>query len=97
MILSGSEMQEENGRRPYPLPDSQSVLGHFVLRVTRPENPFEPHVHEEDELWYIQGGQAALTLGDGEERVGAGDLIVIPPNVRHGLRTESEVTWICLA
>lgn len=97
MILRASEMDEENGRRPYPLPGNHSVLEHFVHRVTWPDTPFEPHTHAEDELWYVERGEGILALGDEEHRVGPGDLIVIRPDVRHGLRTETEVVWVCMA
>ena len=92
MLIKRSDIRESNGRRPYPLPESHKVLNHFVVRVTRPENPFEPHV-----LWYVQDGEGMVSLGGREETVKAGDLVVIPPGVEHGLRTESRVTWLCMA
>ena len=97
MILRGRDLPEENRRKPYPLPKECGVLQHFVQRVTLPDNPFEPHRHEGAELWYIQDGEAILTLDGDEHRVESGDLIVLLPNVEHGLRTDSRVTWICMA
>lgn len=43
-----------------------------------------------------QGGQALVSLDGEEQAVEGGDLIVIHPQVDHGLRTESQATWICL-
>jgi mannose-6-phosphate isomerase-like protein (cupin superfamily) len=97
MILRASDIHEANGRRAYPLPSGHGVLRHFVTRITLPDNPFAPHAHAEPEVWYIQEGEALLSLGDAEERVAAGDLVVIEPHIRHGLRTRSRVKWVCMA
>ena len=97
MIIRGAELPSENGRTPYPLPRNDLPLEHFVMRVTTPDNPFEPHQHEESELWYVARGEGLVFL-DGEEHVvREGDLIVLTSGVIHGLHTESEVTWICPA
>jgi mannose-6-phosphate isomerase-like protein (cupin superfamily) len=96
MVLRKSSIEEVNGRRPYPLGDRQVSIGHFVARTTTPENPFSPHEHEKPEMWYIAEGKALVTLDNVEEQVEAGDLVVIDPWVKHGLRTNSQVVWICL-
>jgi len=96
MVIKGSELIEENGRRPYPLGDFRITLQHFVVRVTKPDNPFGPHKHEQPELWYVIDGQAIVSLDGREQNAVGKDLIVIQPWVEHGLRTESQVTWICL-
>ena len=97
MVIKGSELPCENGRRPYPLPESGVPLEHFVMRVTTPDNPFTPHKHEQAELWYVARGEGLLYLDGTEQAVREGDLIVLTSGVEHGLRTETEVTWICLA
>ena len=97
MILKSQGVPvSEDGRKPYPLGGRTVEVKHFVVRVTLPDNPFGPHSHEQPELWYIIDGQALVKLGQEEYPVGPGDLVVIDPNVAHGLRTESEATWICL-
>ena len=101
MIIRSSSLPEENGRKPYPVPPG-STTGwddpgwHFVIRITRPENPFAPHKHEGTEMWFILEGNAQLSLDGTEHPVTAGDLIVPEPWSEHGLRTESEVRWICM-
>jgi mannose-6-phosphate isomerase-like protein (cupin superfamily) len=96
MIVKGSDLEMVNGRKPYPLGDSQVVVKHWVIRVTTPETPFGPHKHEQPELWYLLEGEALVRLGQDERRVAHGDLVVIEPWVEHGLRAETEATWICL-
>jgi quercetin dioxygenase-like cupin family protein len=96
MIIRGSEIQAHKGRKPYELGGQQVVAKHFVARTTTPDNPFEPHRHEQPELWYILEGQAMVRLGEDEQVVSGGDLIVIEPWVDHGLRTADRAVWICL-
>ncbi len=96
MILRSRNMPAAGGRKPYPLEGRQIVTKHFVVRETTPENPFGPHKHEQPELWFIISGQALVKLGEEEEAVEPGDLIVIDPWEEHGLRTTGQATWICL-
>jgi len=96
MIIRGNEIQTPGGRRPYLLEGREILVKHFVERVTTPDNPFKPHEHEQPELWYIISGEARLTLDGQEHTVSGGDLVVIDPWIDHGLRTESQVTWLCL-
>jgi mannose-6-phosphate isomerase-like protein (cupin superfamily) len=96
MIIKAKGLKEENGRRPYPLRWQELVCKHFVVRVTTPDNPFEPHQHDQREMWFIIKGEALVSLDGAESPVETGDLIELAPWVEHGLRTESEVTWICL-
>lgn len=86
----------DTGRKPYPLEGREVMVKHFVTRITHPDNPFGPHKHEQPELWYVIDGQAWVKLGDQEHAAEAGDLVIIDPWVEHGLRTESQATWICL-
>ncbi|GAB4562969.1 MAG: hypothetical protein Kow0047_11430 [Anaerolineae bacterium] len=96
MILRGQDIPVTNGRKPYEIESYQAPVRHFVVRITTPDTPFRPHRHEQPELWYIIEGQATLTLNGEDHPVQGGDLIVLEPWVEHGLRTDSQVTWICL-
>jgi mannose-6-phosphate isomerase-like protein (cupin superfamily) len=101
MIVRGSELSEECGRKPYPIA-SGATAGwgetgwHFVIRTTTPSNPFGPHKHEGTEMWFILEGKAILSLDGQEHPVAAGDLIQLKPWSKHGLRTASRVRWICM-
>lgn len=83
-------------RIDYRVGELQDKISHFVVRVTTPENPFVPHQHEGWEFWYIIEGEAVVTLDGQETTVGEGDLMVLPPWTKHGLRTDDRVRWICL-
>ena len=96
MITRGSSLPAKNGRKPYPLSCDDVVVRHWVIRETTPDNPFEPHKHAQRELWFIMDGSALLSLDGQDNPVGKGDLIELAPWVEHGLRTEGQVTWLCL-
>ena len=101
MIIRGVHLSEKEGRKPYPVPRGATAGWdhpgwHFVIRTTTPENPFKPHKHEGNEMWFILEGEALLSLDRIESPVTAGDLIVLEPWSEHGLRTETWVRWICM-
>jgi mannose-6-phosphate isomerase-like protein (cupin superfamily) len=96
MLIRGADVPEQGSRRSYPVAGRQAVLHHFAVRVTTPDNPFGPHTHEGEELWYIIDGEATASVGGEELAVAAGDLLILPSGVEHGLRTDRRVTWICL-
>ena len=101
MIIRGSELTEEKGRKPYPLAPGATAGWdkpdwHFVIRRTTPDNPFAPHKHDGVELWFILDGEAQVALDGREYSVTAGDLIQLEPWCEHGLRTETEARWICM-
>jgi mannose-6-phosphate isomerase-like protein (cupin superfamily) len=96
MIVRASDTETEDGRKPYPLEGLKVEVGHFVVRVTTPDNPFRPHKHERPELWFIIDGQAVVTLDGKDDAVTARDLIAIEPWVEHGLYAEHRAEWICL-
>lgn len=45
------------------------------------------HRHEPPELYYITKGKGLMSIGGVEREVAAGDVIFIPGNVEHGIRT----------
>ena len=97
MITRASELSESGiGRKVYPLTSSEIAVRHLVTRVTQPDSPFRPHKHQGRELWFILEGQAIVSLDGREHAVEAGDLIELAPWVEHGLRTDSQVKWICI-
>ena len=97
MVIKGVNDESVQGRVFYPLgEDLDLTVNHFVVRTTTPDNPFEPHEHEESELWFILEGRGELELGEEVHAVGAGDLVRLDPWVRHGLRTASQIRWVCL-
>ncbi|KAF2227147.1 RmlC-like cupin domain-containing protein [Elsinoe ampelina] len=56
-----------------------------------------PHAHQQAEVYHILSGKGAVTLGEGEREVNAGDVVYIPGDERHGIRNLSEkeeLTWM---
>lgn len=96
MIIKGSALQEVNYRTDYGVGRLQDKIGHFVVRVTTPANPFGPHKHDGVEFWYILEGQGTVSIDGQESAVEPGDLVVLLPWTNHGLTTQSRVRWICL-
>lgn len=96
MIIRDSEIPEVGGRKGYPIAGQQSILHHLAVRITTLDKPFKPHRHEAEEIWYIIEGTALVELDGQEHAVAAGDLIILKPWVEHGLRSETQVKWICL-
>ena len=101
MIIRGSDLPEENGRKPYPITpgatDGWDNPGwHFVIRTTTPDNPFAPHKHDGTEMWFILEGEAVLYLDGKDHRLKAGDLVELEPWSTHGLRTDTRVRWLCM-
>jgi mannose-6-phosphate isomerase-like protein (cupin superfamily) len=96
VLIKGSSLKEENGRRPYPLEGCGFPLIHFVVRTTLPDNPFIPHKHENREVWYVLSGEGFYFENGTEQRVEGTDIMIIEPWDEHGLRTETRIEWICL-
>jgi quercetin dioxygenase-like cupin family protein len=43
-----------------------------------------PHVHPYVEIFVIEAGQGRYQIGDGTIDAGAGDIVLVPPNLPHG-------------
>ncbi|HXO09940.1 MAG TPA: cupin domain-containing protein [Solirubrobacteraceae bacterium] len=49
-----------------------------------------PHSHPTHEFYYVTSGRGVMTIADEEREVRQGDLVYIPPDVTHSLRTVSD-------
>ena len=96
MIIKGVGDSSRPGRTAYPLDGFSVPTDHFVIRETTPETPFDPHRHENAELWFIVDGRATVSLDGKDHAVETGDLIRLDPWVTHGLSTTGKVRWICI-
>ncbi len=96
-IIKGKDIPvQANGRQPYDLAGRKLPIEHFVVRHTTPDNPFKSHAHEASEAWFILDGEGIVSLDGEEYPVEKGDLILLEPWVAHGLRTERQMTWVCI-
>jgi quercetin dioxygenase-like cupin family protein len=54
-----------------------------------------PHSHPTHEFYFMMSGEGTMTIGGDRREVKPGDLIYIPPDSVHSLRTTSEVPVRC--
>jgi quercetin dioxygenase-like cupin family protein len=60
------------------------------LYCVAPGQSQKPHTHaDQDKIYYVLEGAGRFSLGDTEERVAAGEALVAPAGVEHGLVNDS--------
>lgn len=55
----------------------------FFVTTTPPHRGPPLHVHPDAEVFLIEQGQATFTIGEDEVAVGAGDVLMVPPETPH--------------
>ena len=50
----------------------------------------DPHSHPTHEFYYVLRGRGIMTIGDEERLIAQGDLVHIPPDVVHSLRSATD-------
>jgi mannose-6-phosphate isomerase-like protein (cupin superfamily) len=95
VVIRGRADPAQKGRVVYALGGRELLMRHFVVRTTTPDNPFVPHRHQKEEIWFIVEGEGLFIDETGEHAVAAGDLIAIDSGALHGLRADGAVRWIC--
>ena len=55
----------------------------LALHKLEPQHEPRPHKHPNEQIVYIMEGEVDFHVGDGVHRLGAGGLLVVPPNVMH--------------
>jgi len=53
------------------------------LNRLQPGHEPRPHCHPNEQIVYILAGQIEFHIGDTVTRLGAGELLVVPPNAEH--------------
>ena len=67
------------------------------LYCVAPGQAQKPHVHgDQDKIYYVLEGAGRFTLGAESERLEAGEALVAPAGVEHGLVNEGEVPLLVL-
>jgi mannose-6-phosphate isomerase-like protein (cupin superfamily) len=62
------------------------------VKLVKFEGEFVWHAHaDEDELFYVVDGEFDMHYRDRVERIGAGELVIVPRGVEHCPRAEREV------
>lgn len=96
MLIKGIADPEQFGRTVYGVNGQNIRVNHFVTRTVTKEQPFEPHKHEQEEIWFVLEGEATA-MEDGKEfEVKKGDMVHTQSWVEHGLKTETKAVFICL-
>jgi len=97
MVIKFKDVEpRKDGVVSYPIKEHQNLLKHIAYRTVTPDNPFGPHAHDGDELWYIIKGKATVNVGGEITEVEDKDLIICPSNVSHGMMSDEEVLWLCI-
>jgi mannose-6-phosphate isomerase-like protein (cupin superfamily) len=82
----GSSVREIAG----PAPGNASNQSLAEATVTAGGETVEHFHRASEEIYAFVSGRGRMRLGDEEAEVSAGDVVVIPPGVRHKLWAESE-------
>ena len=53
-----------------------------------------PHVHDQDEMFQILGGEITFQVGDKVSTAGSGDFVMIPAGTVHGFRIDSDTARV---
>jgi quercetin dioxygenase-like cupin family protein len=89
--MSSVITEAERAGRPGPF---QTVFGPndgatriFLVHATLdpPDGTIGLHHHGGDEIWRVRRGRIRITVQGQHRECGAGQLVVVPPNVSHGL------------
>ncbi len=66
-----------------------------VMRlVLKPGEEVAPHTTPVDVLFYVERGRGEVGIGAEKEAVAAGDLVVSPREIPHGLTAGPEGMWV---
>lgn len=82
-----------NGSLMTFLVTGEDTQGQFALieAVGRKGTAPPPHIHHrEDEIFYVQEGELAVSVGDRRIKAGPGTVVFLPRNVQHSFAIESE-------
>lgn len=67
------------------------------LYCVAPGQAQRPHVHgDQDKIYYVLDGAGRFILGAARERLEAGDALIAPAGVEHGLENDGEVPLLVL-
>lgn len=72
-VVKGAQFQPVMG---------QNLLINYIQ--VEPHSPNVPHAHEEEQIFILLEGEMEFTVGDETRTIRKGDIVVIPPWVRHG-------------
>jgi len=67
-------------------PEERMFKGHMMC-VTPVGVALDPHVHRTGEIYFIERGEGIMRVGDEEELVEEGSMILIPANVVHAIKS----------
>ena len=70
--------------------DEAGVELSVFVTATPPGKGPSLHVHPYPEVFVVQEGEATFTVGEQEERVGAGHVVVVPADTLHGFKNFGE-------
>jgi len=92
--FSQAKVESTNAGYQYWFVDKKFVDGRTIkLSVVGPHKATHPpHVHPEDEFFFVLEGQAEFFLNGKTRVVGPMTSLYCPPNVKHGIRNVGDTT-----
>ncbi len=78
--------------------EAASALSFFQEAYLAPKTRFEPHTHPElEEYFYFLNGEGVMQVGDKKEKVGTGDLVIVPIGEVHSVENTGDETMTFIA
>jgi quercetin dioxygenase-like cupin family protein len=78
-----------NGERNVMLTSKETAGDIYLVEGIMPEGTeVPPHIHsKEDEIFHVLEGDVELILGDETIQASEGDIVYLPRNIKHGIKT----------
>lgn len=67
--------------------------GFHIQRIEKPTEAKKLHSHDYFQIYYIEKGTITHYLEDGESRLVAGDMFIIPPGVKHRISEKPDTAF----
>ena len=81
--IGWDELPGRDASRRFDGEDHGTVVSFFLIDYSEEGQGPELHRHAYDEVFVVREGRARFTVGDAEEEVGGGNVVVVPAGTPH--------------